>query len=147
MDDSSYLQRRAGIRDNSEYSGSGGYADCGCTSSDSEARLPSSNPGRSWEERRRDPRVNGADIYVVRVSKSGLGNAKPCWRGLEWCRWAGVKRVFHWDDVGHRFEMVKVNDAERENYETRADTRLFAGLVRVFSASSILHDLLTVCAP
>lgn len=58
-----------------------------------------------------------------------------------------MKRVFHWDEVEHRFEMVKVNGAERENYETRADTRLFAGLVRVFSASCILHDLLTVCAP
>ena len=47
--------------------------------------------------RRPRTRVNGADIYVVRTTKRGLGNAKPCWRCLEWCRWAGVRRIFHWD--------------------------------------------------
>ncbi|KIP06877.1 hypothetical protein PHLGIDRAFT_442456 [Phlebiopsis gigantea 11061_1 CR5-6] len=104
------------------------HAKCGCAFSDSEAPPPLWNPGRSWAERRRDPRVNGADIYVARVTKSGLGNAKPCWRCLEWCRWAGVKRVFHWNAGEQRFEMVKVNGTDRENYETRADTRLFAGL-------------------
>ena len=75
--------------------------------------------------------MNGADIYVARVTKSGMGNAKPCWRSLEWCRWAGVKRVFHWNGEEHRFDVVKVNSADRENYETRADGRLFAGLVRL----------------
>jgi len=47
--------------------------------------------------RRPRTRVNGADIYVVRTTKKGLGNAKPCWRCLEWCRWAGVRRIFYWD--------------------------------------------------
>jgi len=47
--------------------------------------------------RRSRTRVNGADIYVVRTTKKGLGNAKPCWRCLEWCRWAGVRRIFYWD--------------------------------------------------
>ena len=47
--------------------------------------------------RRPRSRVNGADIYVVRTTKKGLGNAKPCWRCLEWCRWAGVRRIFYWD--------------------------------------------------
>ena len=79
--------------------------------------------------RRRDPRVNGADIYVARVIKSGMGSARPCWRCLEWCRWAGVKRVFHWNGDEARFECVKVNESHQEPYETRADMRLAAGLV------------------
>lgn len=99
-----------------------------CSCADTECTTPLWTPGKSWDERRRDPRVNGADIYVARVTKSGLGDAKPCWRCLEWCRWAGVKRVFHWNGDEQRFEVVKVNSAERENYETRADSRLFAGL-------------------
>lgn len=118
--------------------GNSGYSDlnglrggCACTASDSEAPPLSWTPGKSWAERRRNPRVNGSDIYVARVTKSGLGSAKPCWRCLEWCRWAGVKRVFHWNGADNRFEVVKVNGSERENYETRADTRLFAGLVCV----------------
>ena len=102
-------------------------SDCTCSSSDSDT--PLWRPGKSWDERRRNARVNGADIYVARVTKSGMGDAKPCWRCLEWCRWAGVKRVFHWNGEGRCFEVVKVNDANRENYETRADVRLFAGLV------------------
>ena len=51
----------------------------------------------SPRSRRPRSRVNGADIYVVRTTKKGLGNAKPCWRCLEWCRWAGVRRIFYWD--------------------------------------------------
>jgi len=105
---------------------SDGQSECGCSGPD--YAPPLWNPGKGWGERRRDPRVNGADIYVARVTKSGMGNAKPCWRCLEWCRWAGVKRVFHWSGDEGRFEVVKVNSAERENYETRADLRLFAGL-------------------
>ena len=38
--------------------------------------------------------------------------------------------MFHWSGAEQRFEVVKVNGADRENYETRADTRLFEGLVR-----------------
>ena len=65
--------------------------------------------------RRRDPRINGADIYVARVTKVGMGSAKPCWRCVEWCRWAGVKRIFHWNGEDGKFDMVKVNTAERTN--------------------------------
>lgn len=115
-------------------------SDCTCASSDSDSPLPSWNPGKSWDERRRDARVNGADIYVARVTKSGMGNAKPCWRCLEWCRWAGVKRVFHWNGEDNCWEVVKVNSAERENYETKADGRLFANLVR-FAYTTRRHAL------
>jgi hypothetical protein len=59
-----------------------------------------------------------------------MGSAKPCWRCLEWCRWAGVKRIFHWNGEEGKFDMVKVNTAERDQYETHADIRLFAGMVR-----------------
>ncbi|TFK90915.1 hypothetical protein K466DRAFT_516324 [Polyporus arcularius HHB13444] len=83
---------------------------------------------RGWDARRRDPRANGADLYVARFTKNGMGSAKPCWRCLEWCRWAGVKRIFHWDADEGRFLVVKVNDAQSAQYETHADIRLFAGL-------------------
>lgn len=85
---------------------------------------------KAWSARRRDPRINGADLYVARVTKVGMGSAKPCWRCLEWCRWAGVKRIFHWNGEEGKFDMVKVNTAERNQYETHADIRLFAGMVR-----------------
>ncbi|KAI0354214.1 hypothetical protein OH77DRAFT_1482088 [Trametes cingulata] len=81
-----------------------------------------------WDARRRDPRANGADIYVARFTKNGMGSAKPCWRCLEWCRWAGVKRIFHWNAEEGKFDVVKVNSAESGQYETHADIRLFAGL-------------------
>jgi len=84
--------------------------------------------GAKWDARRRDPRVNGADIYVARFTKQGVGSARPCWRCLEWCRWAGVKRVFHWNGEASRFEVVKVNGVHGDVYETHADGRLFAGL-------------------
>ena len=86
---------------------------------------------KRWHARRRDPRMNGADIYVARITKSGCGNAKPCWRCLEWCKWAGVKRIFHWNETTNRFDVVKVNNAQADQYETHADNRLFAGLVRL----------------
>lgn len=85
---------------------------------------------RGWHSRRRDPRMNGADIYVARITKNGLGNARPCWRCLEWCKWAGVKRIFHWNEETNQFDVVKVNNAQPDQYETHADIRLFAGLVR-----------------
>ncbi|KII83616.1 hypothetical protein PLICRDRAFT_702425 [Plicaturopsis crispa FD-325 SS-3] len=83
---------------------------------------------KRWDARRRDPRVNGADLYVVRVTKKGMGSCKPCWRCLEWARWAGVKRIFHWNNEEGVFEVVKVNNAESTAYETHADVRLYAGL-------------------
>lgn len=86
--------------------------------------------GYRWDARRRDARLNGADLYVVRITKNGCGNARPCWRCLEWCKWAGIKRIFHWNEEERRFEVVKVNSASPEQYETHADGRLFAGLVR-----------------
>ena len=58
-----------------------------------------------------------------------MGSAKPCWRCVEWCRWAGVKRIFHWNGEDGKFDMVKVNTAERDQYETHADIRLYAGMV------------------
>ena len=67
-----------------------------------------------------------------------MGSAAPCWRCLEWCRWAGVKRIFHWNGDESRFDVVKVNNAQGAvMYETHADVRLFAGLVR----GSPLSDL------
>ncbi|KAF8550644.1 hypothetical protein OG21DRAFT_1446308 [Imleria badia] len=98
---------------------------CACAQG---GRTALSRPERGWDARRRDPRVNGADLYVVRVSKAGMGASKPCWRCVRWCAWSGVKRIFHWDPVLGRFEVLKVNGAEGEDvYETSSDARLFAG--------------------
>jgi hypothetical protein len=90
---------------------------------------PPCEADKAWSARRRDPRINGADIYVARVTKVGMGSAKPCWRCVEWCRWAGVKRIFHWNGEDGKFDMVKVNTAERDQYETHADIRLYAGML------------------
>lgn len=104
---------------------------CGCDGASGSGSPAQLELPKGWGARRRDPRVNGADIYVARVTKSGMGSARPCWRCLEWCRWAGVKRVFHWNAEEGRFDVVKVNSAAAslDQYETHADFRLFAGLV------------------
>ena len=41
---------------------------------------------------------------------------------VEWCRWAGIKRIFHWDNVEEQFKCVKVWD-DAEHYRTQADSR------------------------
>jgi hypothetical protein len=101
----------------------------GKRSSRASTPAPPCEADKAWSARRRDPRINGADIYVARVTKVGMGSAKPCWRCVEWCRWAGVKRIFHWNGEDGKFDMVKVNTAERDQYETHADIRLYAGMV------------------
>ena len=99
--------------------------------------------GPSWHSRRRDSRINGADLYVARITKNGCGNAKPCWRCLEWCRWAGIKRIFHWNMETNSFDVVKVNNAEALHYETHADFRLFAGLVSILPIPLVLISICT----
>jgi hypothetical protein len=42
-----------------------------------------------------------------------------------------VKRIFHWNGEDSKFDVVKVNMAERGQYETHADVRLFAGMVSI----------------
>lgn len=106
---------------------------------------------KCWSGRRRDPRVNGADIYVARVTKNGMGSAKPCWRCLEWCKWAGVKRILYWNGEENRFNVIKVNSAERDSYEVHSDVRLFAGsvsfsfclLLSIFFGLSVMTDIST----
>ncbi|KAK7055525.1 CMP/dCMP-type deaminase domain-containing protein [Favolaschia claudopus] len=44
---------------------------------------------------------------------------------VSWCRWAGIKRIFHWSVEEGRFICLKVGDASvAECYETVADVRL-----------------------
>ena len=78
-------------------------------------------------------RTHGADLYVARFTKQGFGTASPCWRCLAWCRWAGVKRVFHYDGTSAKWNVVKVNGADASDvaYETHADGRLFSGAVSI----------------
>lgn len=82
---------------------------------------------KSWDSRRRDSKLNGADIYVARITKHGMGSAKPCWRCLYWCYWAGIKRIFHWDDIANKWVVVKVNSPGKDQYQTTSDSRLYAG--------------------
>ena len=58
---------------------------CACTGKERAegSGMVHGHPERRWDARRRDPRVNGADLYVVRVSKAGVGAAKPCWRCVQ----------------------------------------------------------------
>jgi len=102
----------------------------------SSSSFPSPSPSKTWDARRRDPKINGADLYVARITKTKnqnqnrpRGSAHPCWRCVEWARWAGIKRIFHWNaDLG-KFDVVKVNNVQcSEKYETNADYRMFAGL-------------------
>jgi hypothetical protein len=91
----------------------------------------------------RTSRANGADIYVTRVGRGGvLGTAHPCARCVQWCAWAGIRRVFHWSPATHRFEVVKVADARTSTaYATSADRRLASGLVSCSSFPRLLQML------
>ncbi|KAF7321134.1 CMP/dCMP-type deaminase domain-containing protein [Mycena chlorophos] len=74
-------------------------------------------------------KLNGADLYVCRVTRSGeLACSKPCWRCIEWCAWAGIKRIFHWSVLEQRFICLKVAEAAATHdcYETVMDSRLLA---------------------
>ncbi|KAF8326042.1 uncharacterized protein EI90DRAFT_3071277 [Cantharellus anzutake] len=86
-------------------------------------------PPPSYDARRRNPKINGADLYVVRITPGGgTGPSKPCARCIEWCRWAGIKRVFHWDGKSSMFEVAKVSD-ESGIYVTPADIKLRNGTI------------------
>ena len=55
-----------------------------------------------------------------------------------------MKRIFHWNGDEARFDVVKVNNAQGAGmYETHADVRLFAGLVRGSLPSHTLCSQLT----
>ncbi|KAJ7574018.1 hypothetical protein C8J56DRAFT_803502, partial [Mycena floridula] len=80
----------------------------------------------SCEHRRqKHSKLNGADLYVVRVTKSGIRCSKPCWRCVDWCGWAGIKRIFYWNEQSDGFTCMKIRDAKQSLHETQADTRLF----------------------
>ena len=75
------------------------------------------------------------DMYVARFTKNGFGSAKPCGRCVEWCRWAGVKRVFHWNPhvkPSGAWDVLKVNDPTSA-YLTHADFKINARTVRLVS--------------
>lgn len=72
----------------------------------------------------RDSKLRGCDLYVARISKCGQasGKAAPCWRCIQWSKWAGVKRIYHWNEENGRFEAIKLNDPDVGNaYETTSD--------------------------
>jgi len=87
-----------------------------------EVATPSWKPKNEVKRSPMPRALKGADLYVVRRTKTGLGCAQPCWRCVEWCRWAGIKRIFHWDNVDGQFKCIKVCD-DAEHYKTQADSR------------------------
>ncbi|KAJ6625972.1 hypothetical protein B0H10DRAFT_2173969 [Mycena sp. CBHHK59/15] len=90
---------------------------------------PRSSPGgsRAAAGRSRSSKLNGCDLYVCRITKTGnFGCSKPCWRCVDWCAWAGIKRIFHWSVEEGRFLCIKVGDASEDVYQTTTDTRLLA---------------------
>ncbi|KAJ7271120.1 hypothetical protein C8J57DRAFT_1603493 [Mycena rebaudengoi] len=83
-----------------------------------------SRTGVKEQGRSRYPRLNGADLYVCRTTKHGFGCSKPCWRCVDWCAWAGIKRIFYWSDAEGRFVCIKVNGHESQDfYQTSTDER------------------------
>ncbi|KAJ7457044.1 hypothetical protein FB451DRAFT_1342006 [Mycena latifolia] len=68
--------------------------------------------------------ISGSTLYVCRVTKDGFGCSKPCWRCVDWCEWAGIKRIFYWSVVEGRFLCLKVGAPSGESYQTIADTRM-----------------------
>ncbi|KAJ7730240.1 hypothetical protein DFH07DRAFT_969236 [Mycena maculata] len=96
----------------------------------SEANGPGARGTAQKQRRRRarNSRLNGADLYVCRVTPAGFGCARPCWRCVEWCAWAGIRRIFHWSTVEGRFVCLKVGGALKEEcYQTITDCRYFTG--------------------
>lgn len=64
---------------------------------------------RIKEQRRKR---NGTQSHVAREFESTpprYADSRPCWRCLEWMRWAGIKRVF-WTNVNGEWEGGKVAD-------------------------------------
>ncbi|KAJ7735889.1 hypothetical protein B0H16DRAFT_1731014 [Mycena metata] len=94
---------------------------------------PGSTPARTGarKSRARYSKLNGCDLYVCRITKNGeFGCSKPCWRCVDWCWWAGIKRIFHWSAVEGRFICLKVGDVcKAECYETATELRLLNGRV------------------
>jgi hypothetical protein len=52
---------------------------------------------------------------------------------IEWCRWAGVRRIFHWDDVRQTFLCVKVNESVGGSHRNQANISSLACMVHPVS--------------
>ncbi|KAF9043766.1 hypothetical protein BDZ89DRAFT_1089924 [Hymenopellis radicata] len=75
------------------------------------------------------PRKRKQQHLLWTTKKHGLGCAKPCWRCVDWCEWAGIKRIFYWSERDGAFCCIKVAEARTSLYETQADIRLFTKMV------------------
>ncbi len=52
---------------------------------------------------------------------------------IQWCKWAGIRRVFYWDEDEKRFSCLKVGATQSQDcYETMTDVRL----VSLYSSQS-----------
>lgn len=62
---------------------------------------------------------------------------------VEWCRWAGIKRIFYWDASASGFKGVKIGDLSVEHYQTQAEYRLAERVVRSYliTLARVTHHL------
>jgi tRNA(Arg) A34 adenosine deaminase TadA len=51
--------------------------------------------------------------------------ARPCWHCVAWCEWAGVKRIFYWDEAKDCFEVMRIAGGQCKEvvYRTRSDMK------------------------
>jgi len=78
---------------------------------------------------RRSTRTNNTDLYVVRINGATgkPATARPCWRCVAWCEWAGVKRIFYWDENKNGFEVMRIGGGQcikEMVYRTRSDWKM-----------------------
>ena len=116
--------------------GAGGEKRSASCRSHAASPAPPGEADKAWSARRRDPRINGADIYVARVTKVGMGSAKPCWRCVEWCRWAEVKRISTGTGRTESLtwsRLTRLSGPIRDAHRLRLYARMVSSLVRVHS--------------
>ena len=67
---------RSGDAGRNESGGAGGEKRNASCRSHAASPAPPGEADKAWSARRRDPRINGANIYVARVTKVGMGGSK-----------------------------------------------------------------------
>ena len=67
---------RSGDAGRNESGGAGGEKRNASCRSHAASPAPPGEADKAWSARHRDPRINGANIYVARVTKVGMGGSK-----------------------------------------------------------------------
>lgn len=62
--------------------------------------------------------AGGGECYIHLLN---CCETKRRFASVDWCRWADIKRIFHWGVLTSGFKCVKVSDLDAEHYRTQAD--------------------------